>query len=904
MKKRIALLVITWIAGLLGFIGQVFGQAFSFNDQAFLAQGSSGEPLLTGLRVVWNFDEQFFGPTNRFSSYSATTTQVLTNSGSLTGSARSLSGGGVSITNSGAGILVDTNASMFGINSSFTIAFWVIGGNSGSGNCIVGQGVNSTAGHYDWIWDTQSFLTADAGNNLHTATGTAISSSSWLFVVCGYDAANNQIFISNNGGARVNASAGGSIRQTANMPFTIGVNPAIFDNVMFWNRVITAAEINRLYSGGFPFQYPFTSGTNYGISAVSGYMWGIQANGGTTTTANSNAVVNLVNGMVTTNLWSRVPIILALGGNALADALVPVKCLWTINGGNAFIFSYPNAGTASGVYMNNNFVDADVSINGMKGDGSTKFLTVAGGNNAVGLSAMSPNYNSAAQTIYYYTAGLENNKYTGGAYDDFASPNNGIFMVANYSGVGQGGSIGLNLGAYTNSTPLAGYNTFTRVSSTEQDLYFGNALFDHGLYGQNTTANTKASPDFNLAMSLFCVSFRNAGNFGLTTNTISYWSYAPSGFSLADSSNYFWLVENFLTTKGGGAAPPFTTQPTNSVVLVGNAKTLYAVSGGSPSYQWTKNGANIANATQSSYTIATAALSDFGTYQCNATLNSRTYGSTQIQLATVTTTTVSNWVVQCAVNGAALLSSNTIYGVDQFWNGLVTDGISGNFKVINCFVPDSFLAACTPLLAGNGSTLWVNHNFVNGDISVNGLTGNGSTKYLDTGFNASTGLTSPDNCGISLYGYSTTSGAYRDSGCYVLATDSSYGLQLNASDIASGAANFGAGQGASGVSVHPSPGNGFYSGSRVSNTDSRLFYATSGSAWAQIGNNTTARTTTFLNGSTDVFASYIPSVSLGYEPTAATLSYASFRDGFDSAHGQLEFNRVQTMRQTFGGGFR
>ena len=63
------------------------------------------------------------------------------------------------------------------------------------------------------------------------------------------------------------------------------------------------------------------------------------------------------------------------------------------------------------------------------------------------------------------------------------------------------------------------------------------------------------------------------------------------------------------------AVPPaITTQPTNQMVVTGQAATFSVTASGTApmSYQWQKNGANIAGATSSSYTTAATATADSG----------------------------------------------------------------------------------------------------------------------------------------------------------------------------------------------------------------------------------------------------------------------------------------------------
>jgi len=67
--------------------------------------------------------------------------------------------------------------------------------------------------------------------------------------------------------------------------------------------------------------------------------------------------------------------------------------------------------------------------------------------------------------------------------------------------------------------------------------------------------------------------------------------------------------------------PRFTTQPASQTVDPGASVTFTAVTSGTPSatYQWYKNGAAIAGATGASYTIASAAGTDWGSYTVAAT---------------------------------------------------------------------------------------------------------------------------------------------------------------------------------------------------------------------------------------------------------------------------------------------
>src|SRR5580704_16091705 len=68
------------------------------------------------------------------------------------------------------------------------------------------------------------------------------------------------------------------------------------------------------------------------------------------------------------------------------------------------------------------------------------------------------------------------------------------------------------------------------------------------------------------------------------------------------------------STQQGNTAPQIITQPANQTVTAGQSATFTIVATGSPTltYQWQKNGANIAGATSASYTTTATATSDSG----------------------------------------------------------------------------------------------------------------------------------------------------------------------------------------------------------------------------------------------------------------------------------------------------
>lgn len=85
----------------------------------------------------------------------------------------------------------------------------------------------------------------------------------------------------------------------------------------------------------------------------------------------------------------------------------------------------------------------------------------------------------------------------------------------------------------------------------------------------------------------------------------------------ATSSDAIWAMSLSAITP---SALSITSQPQSQTIPVGSPVTFtVGISGGPARYQWQKNNANIGNATNASYTIASVAVGDAGSYRVIAT---------------------------------------------------------------------------------------------------------------------------------------------------------------------------------------------------------------------------------------------------------------------------------------------
>jgi len=99
-------------------------------------------------------------------------------------------------------------------------------------------------------------------------------------------------------------------------------------------------------------------------------------------------------------------------------------------------------------------------------------------------------------------------------------------------------------------------------------------------------------------------------------------------------------VSTVAATPAGTVAPAIVTQPTGGTAVVGSSGSFGVVATGSPAptYQWRKDGADIAGATSDTYTITKVAMSDAGTYTVVVTNSAGSVTSNGAILTVISTT--------------------------------------------------------------------------------------------------------------------------------------------------------------------------------------------------------------------------------------------------------------------------
>ncbi len=264
---------------------------------------------------------------------------------------------------------------------------------------------------------------------------------------------------------------------------------------------------------------------------------------------------------------------------------------------------------------------------------------------------------------------------------------------------------------------------------------------------------------------------------------------------------------------------------------------------------------------------------------------------------------VTDWSTRVVANGGATPSQATITAEYNFLVGLTNDSLNNLIYTCNFFAPDSLIASLTPLLVGGGSDPWANNNFVVGDLTVNGLKGNGTTKYLGIGIAPATIFTSTDS-GLVLYVYDNTSNTGVDIGSQQQSTTSVSLLANQSSSTTVESYNFTAGQGL--LATGGALGNGYTAAFRTAANSLNIYFANSGSAHASAASSaTTGGTIGGVTGGTYGFAlDLVNPVPAPCCWSVSRLSFMAMTKGMSSAQSALLYARIQTLRTALGGGFR
>jgi hypothetical protein len=188
---------------------------------------------------------------------------------------------------------------------------------------------------------------------------------------------------------------------------------------------------------------------------------------------------------------------------------------------------------------------------------------------------------------------------------------------------------------------------------------------------------------------------------------------------------------------------------------------------------------------------------------------------------------------------------------------------------------------------------WTNNNFVSGDLTVNGLIGNGSTKYLNTGINESTLAVPQDDVGLTAYTITTGALGAVEIGVY----DSTRGSQVcfcYTGNVVLPLLHSDAGSGLSQTLA------GYQSHNRLLAASFKIYRANSGTAHELFAAPVVAS-----NGlpARDMYGLCRNNNGTPAYYSARRVSFLGHHGGLTQAESSSFYNAIQALRTALGGGY-
>lgn len=264
------------------------------------------------------------------------------------------------------------------------------------------------------------------------------------------------------------------------------------------------------------------------------------------------------------------------------------------------------------------------------------------------------------------------------------------------------------------------------------------------------------------------------------------------------------------------------------------------------------------------------------------------------------------WIKAVITNGGAAVAQATCLAVNTFAIALVNAGADASMISVTVFAPDNLTAARTPLYKTSGNDPWTNSGFVAGDLTVNGVKGDG-VKFLDTGVVCNTVFNSGANSSAGLSTYIPTAstlgsvdfcGVETFPNVCLFIRNNLGGPPSTTTEFACWNQNAGQGLTSGAIAAWV----GFTSGSRTTATRADLYVGSSTQAFTNLANDLNNQLGAALTTQSIICWGW-KIAGVGSAHSDARISFAAIHFGLTSAQTQALFNAVQALRVAFGGGF-
>jgi hypothetical protein len=260
---------------------------------------------------------------------------------------------------------------------------------------------------------------------------------------------------------------------------------------------------------------------------------------------------------------------------------------------------------------------------------------------------------------------------------------------------------------------------------------------------------------------------------------------------------------------------------------------------------------------------------------------------------------VSDWSTRVVTNGGLTPSTNSINALSAFVSGCKADGLWSKMVLVNCFAPDSNIAAFTPLLRGPGPDPWVVTGGTPG-LSANGVRTTGFT--IAMGFVPSA-VFAAGSAGVSVLLNNDGGNVAGIIGGTVIGTvgGATVFYLIPYGEGGGNGPQFGCWQYGAwsmpGAGINS--GYGFTSANRVSTSDSRVFFRSEANAMSQLGSYLVLDNNAVAAGNAWVWRDDFR----GDQLNNACQAFHALHLGLAQSDSNNLASRVRTMRQTLGGGW-
>ncbi len=271
-------------------------------------------------------------------------------------------------------------------------------------------------------------------------------------------------------------------------------------------------------------------------------------------------------------------------------------------------------------------------------------------------------------------------------------------------------------------------------------------------------------------------------------------------------------------------------------------------------------------------------------------------------------TATAAWVTRVVANGGASPSAGTQAALCAFYDTINTGSVLSKVKALNMVVPDNVVAAATPFIKNNGNDPWtLNGGAGSFELTVNGIRATAANSCLFTGCIPSSIFASDTIGGMSLYESVTNNadgGADTNMGCVDgSAATKSCTLFTNFNGTFSAFQLY---SNTGGGITSLTRGAGFWCGNIINATTGVIYFANSGTPFADIGHIGGPGEPVGVTGSRPTIGIYAmgfnSSGSTGGTSTVRRHSFFNIHDGYTSSEAQIMYNAVVTCRTALGGG--